>query len=85
MVCINTQKREFQIIDFTVSSDQRAGNIEKEQDLRIKLQKVLNVKAVVIPVVIGALETMSKTIYQYIKQIDIQVDIITTQKRDGIA
>ena len=29
MVCINTQKREFQIIDFAVSSDQRAGNIEK--------------------------------------------------------
>ena len=34
----------------------------------------------VIPVVIGALGTMSKRIHKYIKQIDIPADIISIQK-----
>ena len=46
----------------------------------MELQKVWNVKVVVIPVVINALGTMSKKIPHYIKQIDISADIVSIQK-----
>ena len=54
---------------------------EKYQDIRIELQKVWNVKVVVIPVVIGALPTMSKEIHHFVKQIDIPEDIISIKKQ----
>ena len=44
---------------------------EKYQDIRIELQKVWNVKVVVIPVVMGGLRTMSKEIHHFVKQVDI--------------
>ena len=44
---------------------------EKYKDIRIELQKVWNVKVVVIPVVIGGLRTMSKEIHHFVKQVDI--------------
>ena len=85
-VCINKQKRDCQIIDFAIPGDQNIAIKEQEkadkyQELRIELQKVWNVKVVVIPVVIGALGTMSKKIHQYIKQIDIPAGIISMQKQ----
>ena len=72
-----------QIIDFANPGDQNIAIKEKEkidkyQDLKIELQKVWNVKVVVIPVVIGALGTMLKN--HYINQIDNPVDIISIQK-----
>ena len=52
IVCINKQRRECQIIDFAIPGDQNIAikeqeKIDKYQDLRIELQKVWNVKAVV--------------------------------------
>ena len=68
IVCINKQMRECQIIDFAIPGDQNiAIKAVKYQDLRIELQKVWNVKVVVILVVIGALGTMSKKIHNCIK------------------
>ena len=72
-----------QIIDFANPGDQNIAikeqeKIDKYQDLKIELQKVWNVKVVVIPVVIGALGTMLKN--YYINQIDNPVDIISIQK-----
>ena len=60
IICINKQKAECQIIDFAIPGDQNIAIKEQEkiykcQDLRIELQKVWNVKVMVIPVVIGAL------------------------------
>ena len=46
----------------------------------MELQKVWNVKVVVIPAVTNALGTMSKKIPHYIKQIDIPTDIVSIQK-----
>ena len=65
IVCSNKVNRECQIIDFAIPCDQNIAikeqeKIEKYQNLRIELQKVWNVKVVVIPVVMGALGTMSK-------------------------
>ena len=65
IVCINKLKRERQIIDFAIPCDQNIAikeqaKIDKYQELRIELQKVWNFKVVVIPIVIGALGTMSK-------------------------
>ena len=74
---VSTSKRECQIIDFGIPGDQNIAIKEQEkidqyQELRIELQKVWNVKVVVIPVVIGALATMFKKIHHYIKQTDIR-------------
>ena len=82
IVCIKKQKREVQIIDFAIPGDQNIAIKEQEktdkyQDLRIELQKVWNVKVVVIPVIIGALGTMSKEIHHYIKQINIPANIVS--------
>ena len=60
IVCINKQKRECQIIESAIPGDQNIAikeqeKIDKYQDLRTELQKIWNVKVVVISVVIGAL------------------------------
>ena len=70
---LNKQKRERQITDCVIPVDQNIAikeqeKIDKYQNLRKKLQKVWNVKEVVIPVVIGALGTISKKIHHYIKR-----------------
>ena len=75
IVCINKQKRECQIIDSAIPGEQNIAikeqeKIDKDQDLRIELQKIWNVKVLV----------MSKRIHQYIKQTDINVFIISIRK-----
>ena len=57
---MSTSKIECQIIDFAISGDRNIvikeqEKIDKYQVLIIELQKVWNVKVVVIPVVTGAL------------------------------
>ena len=57
---VSTSKIEYQIIDFAIFGDRNIvikeqEKIDKYQVLIIELQKVWNVKVVVIPVVIGAL------------------------------
>ena len=57
---MSTSKIECQIIDFAISGDRNIvikeqEKIDKYQVLIIELQKVWNVKVVVIPVVIAAL------------------------------
>ena len=59
IVCISKQNRECQIIEFAISGSQNIAikeqeKIDKYQDLQIELQKVGNVKVMVIPLVIGA-------------------------------
>ena len=86
---IDKQKRECPINDFAIPGDQNISikeqeKIDKYQDLRIELQEIRNVKVVVIPVVIGALGTMSKRIHQYIKQDDIPRDTIAKNGNSAI-
>ena len=60
IVCINKQKRQSQIIHVAIPGDQNKATlkkIDKYQDLRIELQKVLNAKVVIILVVTGAPDT----------------------------
>ena len=57
---MSTSKTECQIIDFAISGDRNIvikeeEKLDKYQVLIIELQKVWNVKVVVIPVAIGAL------------------------------
>ena len=57
---VSKSKIEYQITDFAIFGDQNIvikeqEKIDKYQVLMIELQKVWNVKVVVIPVVIGAL------------------------------
>ena len=65
IVVIDKEKREFKIIDIAVLGDQNIKvkeleKITKYQDLRLQVQKLWNVKASVIPVVVGALGTASE-------------------------
>ena len=57
---MSTSKIECQIIDFAISGDRNIAikeqeKIDKYHVIIIELQKVWNVKVVVLPVVIGAL------------------------------
>ena len=60
MVVIDKETRTATIIDVAVPADKNIRDkevekVQKYQDLRIEIQKLWNVKAVVIPVVVGAL------------------------------
>ena len=57
-----------------------AEKIEKYQDLARELKRLWNVKTQVIPVVIGALGTMPKTLVQWLEKIGIETKISDLQK-----
>ena len=66
LIIINNNKKEnFQIVDFTVLADHRIKlkeneKIDKYLDLARELKKLWNMKVTVIPIVIGALGTLTK-------------------------
>jgi hypothetical protein len=62
------------LIDFTVSGDRNVIKKEAEQilkykDLTIEIQRMWNVQAKVIPVIIGATGTISESLRQYLSNI----------------
>ena len=64
------------IVDFTVPSDHRIEiKIEKYQDLKREVQKLWNMKAKIIPIVIGALGTIPKTLQKQLEQIESNIAI----------
>ena len=72
IVVIKKEKKECIIIDLAVPGDQNItakeqGKITKYHDLRIEVEKHWDVKAVVVPIVVGALETVSKELEKHLK------------------
>ena len=62
------------LIDFAVPGDRdvikkEAEKILKYKDLPIEIQRMWNVKATVIPVIIGATGTISKSFGKYVRNI----------------
>ena len=74
IVVIDKEKRECKIIDLAVPGDQNIKvkeleEITKYQDLRLQLQKLWDVKATGIPIVVGVLGTASEKLGNHLKTI----------------
>ena len=74
IVVVNKTKREAVIIDIAVPNDRNCKakeqeKIEKYQDLRLEMQKLWNVKATVVPVVIGALGSHTPELESYLEKL----------------
>jgi hypothetical protein len=73
IICDN-EKRTCMLIDVGISGDRNvikkeAQNILKYKDLTIEIQRMWNVKTKVIPVIIGATGTISKSFTKYVSNI----------------
>ena len=72
IVVIDKEKRECKIIDLAVPGDQNIKvkeleEITKYQDLRLQVQKLWDVKATGIPIVVGVLGTASEKLGNHLK------------------
>jgi hypothetical protein len=79
-------KRECMLIDAAISGDRNvikkeAEKILKYEDLTIEIQRMWNVKSKVIPVVIGATGTVSKSFRKYMSNIPGKYEVKELQKR----
>jgi len=73
------------LIDVAISGERNvikkeAGNILKYKDLTIEIQCMWNVKTKVIPVIIGATGTISKSFRKYVSNIPGKHDVKEQQK-----
>ena len=85
VVVIDKEKRKCKIIDIAVPGDQNIKvkeleKITKYQDLRLRVQKLCDVKATVIPIVVGALRTVSEELENHLKPVGIPIVISCLQK-----
>jgi len=74
IIILDNEKRTCMLIDVAVSGDRNmikkeAEKILKYKDLTIEIQSMWNVKTKVIPVIIGATGTISKSFRKYVNNI----------------
>jgi len=84
IICDN-EKGTCMLIDVAISGDRNvikkeAEKILKYKDLTIDIQRRWNVKTKVIPVIIGAIETISKSFRKYVSNIPGKHEIKELQK-----
>ena len=77
LVIINRKKRTCHIVDFAVLADHIVKLKENEKkyiylELARELKKLWNIKEMVIPVVIGALGTITKELIQRLENLEIR-------------
>ena len=75
------------LIDFAISGDRNvikkeAGKILKYKDFIIEIQRMWNLKTIVIPVITGATGTISKSLRQYLNSVPGKQKIKELQKTD---
>ena len=78
MIVIDKEKKTCKIIDFAVPADYRLcqkerEKIEKYQDLKRELQTLWDLKVSIVPIVIGALGTIPKTLKQRLKELGVNI------------
>ena len=71
------KKKNYRIVDFAVPADHRVELKEREKrdkylDLARELKKLWNMKLTVIPIVIGALSTVTKGLVQGMEDLEIR-------------
>ena len=84
-VVIDKQKREYKTINIVVLTEQtikvkELEKITKYQDLRLEVQKLWDDKATVIPIAVGALETVSEELENHVETIEVPIVISCLQK-----
>ena len=83
---IDKQTKEGLIIDEAVPKDTHIADkerekIEKYQHLRLEIQRMWNIKASVVPVVVGALGATSNNLEKHIEEISGKNKILQLAKR----
>ena len=71
MIIVGKTNKKAQIVDFAVPEDQRIkisqqSEIENYQDLKRELKMLWNLKISVVPIVIGALGTILKSLEKHL-------------------
>ena len=86
IVLVNKQTKETKVIDIAVPGDVRVvekerEKIDKYRPLRDEIARIWKMKKVeVIPIIIGALDTVSKNFEQHVKETGIKMNIEYAQK-----
>ena len=85
MIVVDKKEISCKIIDFPVPGDSRIeekeeDKMEKYQELGSELQKILNVKVKIIPLVVGSLGAIPKQCGNRLKQIGITTGTAQVQK-----
>ena len=85
IVVIDKEKRECKIIDLAVPGDQNIKvkeleKITKYQDLRLQVQKLWDVKATVIPIVVGAFGTFSEEPENHLKTMVTPIELVVQNR-----
>ena len=82
---VNKKERKCYIIDVAVPGDVRIAEkemekIEKYDELKREVERLWNVKAKVIPIVLGALGTVTRSLSNHIKEIGVKTQIKLIEK-----
>ena len=84
LIIINKRKRICKIVDFAVPADHRINLKESEKkdnylDLAWELKKLWNRKVTIVPIVIGALGTVTKGLLKGLEDLEVSGRVETTQ------
>ena len=84
LIIINKRKRICKIIDFAVQADHRVNLKEGEKkdkylDLARELKKLWNMKVTIVPIVIGALSTVTKGLLKGLEDMKVGGRVETIQ------
>ena len=85
MVVVDREKETFNIIDIAVPADagiieKKKEKVEKYQDLRREVARLWNVKAKVVPIVVGALGAVTPNLSKHLDAIGVTTWIELLQK-----
>ena len=83
MIIIDKTSRKAQGVDFAVPADQikisQERKTENYQDLKRELQKLWNIKISIVPIVIGALGTIPRSLEKHVDKLNAEVNISQMQ------
>ena len=80
MIIIDKTSKKAQIVDFAVPADHQIEishqrKIESYRDLKRELQKLWSLKISIVPIVIGALGTIPKSLEKHLNELNVEVNI----------
>ena len=81
MIIIDKINKKAHIVDFAnhrtdISQQRKTGNY---QDVKRELRKLWNLKMSIVPIVIGALGTIPKSLEKHLKELNVEVNISQMQ------
>ena len=84
LIIINKKKRICKIVDFTVPADHRINLKESEKkdkylNVARELKKLWNMKVTIVPIVIGALGTITKGLFKGLEDLEVGGRVETIQ------